>query len=207
MLYSIHHGRPLRGLGARAVQVLRRNRTMASSSELAASIWLTNDNVYTQAHKTINQASTLQTNRVHSWQLQGKIINNVQCVEMRRREHPCGKQKHPVHPWNGKNCIQAHFEITTVVPHSKCLRMCEENTRFSLDFFSLHFSCRAATHPPHCGALRVKPWAGRCRHGAARTTETIKQQKWVRRGELMKRDSRERGERVGRGLNSVNVGG
>lgn len=66
MFDSIHHGRSLRALRAPSVQVLRRNKTMASARELAANIWLTNDNVYTQAHKTINQASTPQTNRVHS---------------------------------------------------------------------------------------------------------------------------------------------
>lgn len=47
--------------------MLQRNRMMPSSRELAANIWLTNDDVDAWAHKPINQTSPpLQINRVHS---------------------------------------------------------------------------------------------------------------------------------------------
>lgn len=39
------------------VRVLQRNRMMPSSRELAANIWLTNDDVNTWPHKSINQIS------------------------------------------------------------------------------------------------------------------------------------------------------
>lgn len=59
------------------VCALRRKRMMPSSRELAANIWLTNDDVNTSAHKPINQTSSYKLIEftVDGWGV--KIVNYI----------------------------------------------------------------------------------------------------------------------------------